>query len=57
MRMTPTHKLTITSPTKSKTFYYTKKPNKYERELAMQSFGKDKNVVLEVSKVNLKKVS
>ena len=53
--MTPTHKIKITSPTKTKTFYYEKKPNKYDKQQALIAFGKDKNIVLEVSEVKPKK--
>jgi hypothetical protein len=52
-----THKITLTSGRKSKTFYYTKKPIKADREAAIAAFGKDLNVSVEVSKVKLKKVS
>lgn len=53
--MTPTHKITLKSGATTKTFYYTKKPNKYDKQQAIIAFGKGLNVILEVSEVKLTK--
>lgn len=55
--MNLTHKIILTSGKNTKTFYYSKKPNRNDREDAIKAFGHGWNVSLEVSKVNLKKVS